>query len=184
MEDTPAVQLIAVEIQNPDFVPLLNDIRDFDWKIVNRLRKEDITRIHSTGFNFRTKGLENQKMEFKSFLFEHPSVMASDFEMIISKLNIYARMLTLHNGQSPQASKSQERSRSPPSEQSVHRQMTLPTPEHEAIKFERKPKNKKRKQKVIVIEEEESESSSYEPESDGSSDVEFVHAKSKRKRLY
>lgn len=171
MEDTPAVQLIAVEIQNPDFVPLLNDIRDFDWKIVNRLRKEDIARIHSTGFNFRTKGLENQKMEFKSFLFEHPSVMASDFEMIISKLNIYARMLTLHNGQSPQASKSQERSRSPPSE-------------HEAIKFERKPKNKKRKQKVIVIEEEESESEAYEPESDGSSDVEFVYAKPKRKRLY
>ena len=63
MEDTPAVQLIAVEIQNPDFVPLLNDIRDFDWKIVNRLRKEDIARIHSTGFNFRTRGLENQKME-------------------------------------------------------------------------------------------------------------------------
>ena len=171
MEDTPAVQLIAVEIQNPDFVPLLNDIRDFDWKIVNRLRKEDIARIHSTGFNFRTKGLENQKMEFKSFLFEHPSVMASDFEMIISKLNIYARMLTLHNGQSPQASKSQERSRSPPSE-------------HEAIKYEKKPKNKKRKQKVIVIEEEESESESYDPESDGSSDVEYVHARSKRKRLY
>ena len=138
MEDTPAVQLIAVEIQNPDFVPLLNDIRDFDWKIVNRLRKEDIARIHSTGFNFRTKGLENQKMEFKSFLFEHPSVMASDFEMIISKLNIYARMLTLHNGQSPQASKSQERSRSPQS---------LPTPEHEAIKYEKKQNKNQKKRK-------------------------------------
>ena len=172
MEDSPAVQLIAVEIQNPEFVPLLNDIRDFDWKIVNRLRKEDLARIHSTGFTFRTKGLENQKMEFKSFLLEHPSVMASDFEMIISKLNIYARMLTLHNGQSPQASTSQ-RKESPPS---------LPPPKHEAIKYA-KPKNKKRKQKVIVIEE-ESESETYEPESDESSDVEYVHARSKRKRLY
>ena len=180
MEDTPAVQLIAVEIQNPDFVPLLNDIRDFDWKIVNRLRKEDIARIHSTGFNFRTKGLENQKMEFKSFLFEHPSVMASDFEMIISKLNIYARMLTLHNGQSPQASKSQERSRSPPSE---HEAIKFDHNDRSLFEYEKKPKNKKRKQKVIVIEE-ESESESYEPESDGSSDVEYVHARSKRKRLY
>ena len=95
MEDNPAVQLICVEIENPEFVALLNDIREFDWKVVNRLRREDMARVASTGFQFQNKGLENQRMELKSFLLEHPSCMASEFEMILSKLNIYGRLIAM-----------------------------------------------------------------------------------------
>ena len=93
MEETPAVQLIAVEIEHPEFATLLNDIRDFDWKIINRLRKEDLARVHSTGFQFANKGTENQKQELKTFLLQHPSCMASDFEMIMSKLNIFGYLI-------------------------------------------------------------------------------------------
>ena len=95
--ESPAAQLIAVEIEYPDFATLLNDIRDFDWKMINKLRREDLVRVASTGFKFRTKGKESQQKELASFLIEHPSVMASDFEMIINKLQIYARLI----GQQP-----------------------------------------------------------------------------------
>ena len=95
--ESPAAQLIAVEIEYPEFATLLNDIRDFDWKMINKLRREDLVRVASTGFKFRTKGKESQQKELASFLIEHPSVMASDFEMIISKLQIYARLI----GQQP-----------------------------------------------------------------------------------
>ena len=97
VEESPAAQLIAVEIEYPEFASLINDIRDFDWKMINKLRREDLARIASTGFRFRTKGKESQQKEFASFLIEHPSVMASDFEMIISKLQIFARLI----GQQP-----------------------------------------------------------------------------------
>lgn len=88
----PATQLIAVEIEHPEFVQLLNDIRDFDWPIINRLRKVDLDRVASTGFRFSSKGLENQRMELKQFLFNHPSCMASDFEMIVNKLLIFSQL--------------------------------------------------------------------------------------------
>ena len=91
--ESPAAQLIAVEIEYPEFATLLNDIRDFDWKMINKLRREDLARVASTGFKFRTKGKESQQKEFASFLIAHPSVMASDFEMIISKLQIFARLV-------------------------------------------------------------------------------------------
>ncbi len=95
--ESPAAQLIAVEIEYPEFATLLNDIRDFDWKMINKLRREDLARVGSTGFKFRTKGKESQQKELASFLIEHPSVMASDFEMIINKLQIFARLI----GQQP-----------------------------------------------------------------------------------
>ena len=72
--ESPAAQLITVEIEYPEFATLLNDIRDFDWKLINKLRKEDLARVASTGFRFRTKGKESQQKELASFLIEHPSV--------------------------------------------------------------------------------------------------------------
>jgi hypothetical protein len=94
MEDSPATQLIAVCLQHPEFNQLINDIRDFDWKIVNKLRASDLDRIASIGFKFTTKGLESRRQEFKSFLINTPACMASDFEMIICKLQIYSRLIT------------------------------------------------------------------------------------------
>ena len=93
-EESPATQLIAVELENPEFAELLNDIRDFDWKLINKLRKEDLARVASTGFRFASKGLENQRMELKNFLYNNPACMASDLEMIIGKLTIFARLLS------------------------------------------------------------------------------------------
>ena len=93
MEETPAVQLIAVCLEYPEFNQLLSDIRDFDWRIISKLRKEDLTRISSTGFVFKTKGIESQRKEVQSFLLDNPACMASDFELIIGKLNIFSRMV-------------------------------------------------------------------------------------------
>ena len=163
MEDCPAVQLIAVEIQNPEFVALLNDIRDFDWKIVNRLRKEDLVRIQTTGFQFKSKGAENQKMEFKSFLFEHPSCMASDLEMIINKLNIYSRLISNKN-----------------ETQTARTPIVQEAEDSEVEEVPRKKKNKpKRKRRVIVIEEEDEEEDSYDDD-----DVEYIPVPYKRPKKY
>ena len=141
MEDSPAVQLIAVEIQNPEFATLLNDIRDFDWKVVNRLRKEDLARIQTTGFQFKSKGQENQKQEFKSFMFEHPSCMASDLETIIYKLNVFSRLITRAPTQA-----TQEHVRIEPTRTAITHQRT-------------QKKTRKPKRKVVIIEEEEEEES-------------------------
>ena len=94
-EDSPATQLISVEINFPEFAELINDIRAFDWSIITKLRKEDLARVSSAGFKFTTKGFENQKMELKSFLLHHPSCMASDFEMVINKLVFYFQFMAM-----------------------------------------------------------------------------------------
>ena len=93
MEESAAAQLIEVEIDHPEYAIILNDIREFDWKIINKLRKEDIARVARTGFTFKNKGLDNQKQELKTFLLEHPSTMSSDFEGIITKFNIFGRII-------------------------------------------------------------------------------------------
>ena len=151
MEESPAVQLIAVEIQNEEFAALLNDIRDFDWKTVNRLRKEDLERLKTTGFNFKSRGLENQKQELKSFLFEHPSCMASDLEMIIYKFNVFKRLYTQEQQPTVRVEEVQ---------QPIKHQKT-------------QKKSKKPKKRVIIIEEEEED---YEEE-----DIEYVPVPYKRK---
>ena len=143
MEENPAVQLILVEIQNPEYANLLNDIREFDWKIINKLRAEDLARIASTGFHFKNKGVANQKEEVKAFLIDHPCCMASDFEQIIFKLTVYGRLLS-----------------GEPATPNQPKPKTSITAE------------KKKRRKVIVIEEEESDlefepsSSNTEPEED------------------
>ena len=176
MEDSPAVQLIAVEIQNPEFSSLLNDIRDFDWKVVNKLRKEDLTRIQSTGFHFKSKGIENQKQEIKSFLFEHPSVMASDLEMVIYKLNVFARLIALSSNETTQEPEHIEPSRTPIKHEKASKKRSSTS----------KQKSKKPKRKVIVIEEESSDEQYEEEESsnsaDESEDVEYVPVPYKRSR--
>lgn len=140
-EESPASQLIAVEIEYPEFATLINDIRDFDWKTINKLRREDLARVASTGFKFRTKGKESQQKEFASFLIQHPSVMASDFEMIISKLQIYARLI---------------------GEQ--QKQTEAPAITHD----KQKPKKKK---VIVIEEEEDEEFVPSEPEEDPEEDV-------------
>ena len=162
MEDSPAVQLIAVEIQNPEFATLLNDIRDFDWKVVNRLRKEDLARIQTTGFHFKSKGIENQKQEFKTFLFEHPSVMASDLEMIIYKLNVFSRLIANVPTQATQ--------------EPVHIKPTRTAITHQ----KKQKKSKNQKKKVIDVEEEEEEQ--QEEEDSYTDEVEYVPAPYKRSR--
>ena len=93
MDISAAAQLIEVEIDHPEYAIILNDIREFDWKIINKLRKEDIARVARTGFTFKNKGLDNQKQELKTFLLEHPSTMSSDFEGIITKFNIFGKII-------------------------------------------------------------------------------------------
>ena len=93
MEINAATKLIEVEIEHPEYAIILNDIREFDWKVINRLRKEDLARVARTGFTFKNKGLDNQKQELRTFLLEHPSTMSSDFEGIITKFNIFGRII-------------------------------------------------------------------------------------------
>ena len=88
MEDF-ASTLIKMELKHPEIVNLLNDIRDFDWKMVSKLRKQDLQRVARTGFHFSTTGIESQRQELKAFLIAHPSCMGSDFEIILNKLQIF-----------------------------------------------------------------------------------------------
>ena len=126
MEETPAVQLIAVEIEHPEFATLLNDIREFDWKLINRLRKEDLARVHSTGLQFANKGLENQQQELKTFLLQHPSCMASDFEMIMSKLNIFGYLIAQKKMEVVKKETEKEKKRTKKTKEIKHEKPKLP----------------------------------------------------------
>ena len=141
MEETPAAQLIAVCLEYPEFNQLLSDIRDFDWKLISKLRREDLARVRSTGFRFSTKGLESQRKEVQSFLLNNPACMASDFELIIGKLNIFSNLVGAKKAQ-------QQKPKEVP--QLIH--------------------EKKKKKQIVIIEEEEEDqlvpSSEDEPEED------------------
>ena len=107
MEDF-ASTLIKQELKHPEIAVLLNDIRDFDWKLVNKLRKQDLQRVSWTGFRFATTGLESQRQELKAFLISHPSCMGSDFEKVLNKLQIFgSAVLQMEQEQSQPAIESE-----------------------------------------------------------------------------
>ena len=93
--DTPEMQLIAAEIELPGLAQVINDIREFDWKIINKLRKEDLERIAGIGFHFRNKGIENRRQEIRAFLLEHPTLMSENFEHLMRKMSAYSRLLAV-----------------------------------------------------------------------------------------
>ena len=172
MDNSPAAHLIEQEIQHPEYATLLNDIRDFDWIIVNRLKREDLVRIQYTGFTFKSKGTENQKMEFKSFLLDHPSCMASDFQMILNKLSIFSNIIGTQTSSTYEVRRPKVRT---PIVQEIDE-------EDEVEEVPRKKKTKKapkHKRRVIVIEEEEDEEDSYDDD-----DVEYIPVPYKRPRKY
>ena len=171
MDNSPAAHLIEQEIQRPEYATLLNDIRDFDWIIVNRLKREDLVRIQYTGFTFKSKGTENQKMEFKSFLLDHPSCMASDFQMILNKLSIFSNILGKRTASSFEVPRP-----------TVRTPIVQEAEDSEVEEVPRKKKTKKapkRKRRVIVIEEEEDEEDSYDDD-----DVEYIPVPYKRPKKY
>ena len=128
MFDTPEMQLIAAEIELPGLAQVINDIREFDWKIINKLRKEDLERIAGVGFQFKNRGIENRRQEFRAFLLEHPTLMSENFEHLMKKLSAYSRLLAVKN--------------------EAPREVTRPsTPPRRAIKHHPK--------KVVVVSDEE-----------------------------
>lgn len=113
--DSPEFQLIAAEIELPALAQVLNDIREFDWKIINRLRKEDLDRVAGVGFQFRNRGIENRRQEFRAFLLEHPSLMSENFEHLMRKLSAYSQLLTVKNAET----ESEQRKISPPARKAI-----------------------------------------------------------------
>ena len=124
---------------------------------MNKLRREDIARVRSTIFKFQNKGLENQHMGLKSFLLEHPSCMASEFEMILSKLNIFGLLIAMKKMAVVESEAEKDRAKSK---------------KQKRIKYE-KPKPKP---EVIEIEEEDEE----EPEPE-ESEPEYEEVKEEEK---
>ena len=114
--DSPEFQLIAAEIELPGLAQVLNDIREFDWKIINRLRKDDLDRIAGIGFQFKNRGIENRRQEFRAFLLEHPTLMSENFEHLMRKLSAYSQLLAAKN---EEAQTEQRRKNSPPARKAI-----------------------------------------------------------------
>ena len=145
MFDTPEMQLIAAEIELPGLAQVINDIREFDWKIINKLRKEDLERIAGVGFQFKNRGIENRRQEFRAFLLEHPTLMSENFEHLMRKLSAYSRLLAVKN-------------------EETQRSRNVSPPPRRAIKHHPK--------KVVVVSDEEdyTEDSSVAPDDDEEDD--------------
>ena len=88
------ITLMKAEIADEDIAVLLNDIRAFDFTMVNKLTQSDLMKIANTGFQFATRGVKNQREEVRSFLLNHPSTMASDIDTIINKFRLYGQLLS------------------------------------------------------------------------------------------
>ena len=93
---------MKAEIADDSIAVLLNDIRAFDFSMVNKLTQTDLNKIASTGFQFSTRGVKNQREEVRSFLLNHPSTMASDIDTIIIKFRLYGQLLSEPQKEKPQ----------------------------------------------------------------------------------
>ena len=89
-----AIAIMKAEIADEYIVVMLNDIRAYDFALVNKLTQRDLNNIASTGFQFATRGVKNQREEVRSFLLNHPSTMAADIDTIIIKLRLYGQLLS------------------------------------------------------------------------------------------
>ena len=89
-----AIALMKAEIADEHIAVMLNDIRAFDFALVNKLTQRDLNNIASTGFQFATRGVKNQREEVRSFLLNHPSTMAADIDTIIIKFRLYGQLLS------------------------------------------------------------------------------------------
>ena len=78
-----AIALMKAEIADEHIAVMLNEIRAFDFALVNKLTQRDLNNIASTWFQFATRGVNNQHEEVRSFLLNHPSTMAADIDTII-----------------------------------------------------------------------------------------------------
>ena len=85
---------MKAEIADEHVAVVLNDIRAFDFTLVNKLTQRDLNNIASTGFQFGTRGVKNQREEVRSFLLNHPSTMAPDIDTIIIKFRLYGQLLS------------------------------------------------------------------------------------------
>ena len=72
---------MKAEIADEYIVVMLNDIRD-------------LNNIASTGFQFATRGVKNQREEVRSFLLNHPSTMVANIDTIIIKFSLYGQLLS------------------------------------------------------------------------------------------
>ena len=88
-----AIALMKAEIADEHIAVMLNEIRAFDFALVNKLTQRDLNNIASTGFQFATRGVKNQREEVRSFLLNHPSTMAADIDTIIIKFRLYGQLL-------------------------------------------------------------------------------------------
>lgn len=96
------ITLMKAEIADDSIAVLLNDIRAFDFSMVNKLTQTDLNKIASTGFQFSTRGIKNQREEVRSFLLNHPSTMAADIDTIIIKFRLYGQLLSEPQKEKPQ----------------------------------------------------------------------------------
>ena len=88
-----AIAFMKAEIADEYIVVMLNDIRAYDFALVNKLTQRDLNNIASTWFQFATRGVKNQREEVRSFLLNHPSTMAADIDTIIIKFRLYGQLL-------------------------------------------------------------------------------------------
>ena len=88
-----AIAIMKAEIADEYIVVMLNDIRAYDFALVNKLTQRDLNNIASTWFQFATRGVKNQREEVRSFLLNHPSTMAADIDTIIIKFRLYGQLL-------------------------------------------------------------------------------------------
>ena len=75
----------------------LNEYKSLKWgdgAAQNNLTQSDLNKIASTGFQFSTRGIKNQREEVRSFLLNHPSTMAADIDTIIIKFRLYGQLLS------------------------------------------------------------------------------------------
>ena len=70
-----AIAIMKAEIADEYIVVMLNDIRAYDFALVNKLTQRDLNNIASTWFQFATRGVNNQHEEVRSFLLNHPSTI-------------------------------------------------------------------------------------------------------------
>ena len=81
-------EIIARDFADQSYRWELQAIRDFRLGMLRQVKREDMDKIKQFGFKFIAKTVAGRREELKTFIEEHPSLMADDVPKMIKNFRL------------------------------------------------------------------------------------------------
>lgn len=85
--------LIQCCVEHPEVSDILQDIREFNKKDIDKITKTQLDQIESFGFHYNTKTVAGRREEIKAFVSENPCLMTKDCTQLVERFKILSNTL-------------------------------------------------------------------------------------------